>query len=139
MPLLRIRDNPDVVSVLINPDRKDLEETRFLVRSLGLESRCSLESELIEGIDLPPSSFDLITSVSVIEHIPDDSRALEQTWRLLARGGKLFLTLPCARRESEQFISENPFGLLPTDPNGYVFWQRFYDKEALQSSAFMVV
>ncbi len=54
----------------------------------------------IKNIDLlnipyPGSSFDYITSISVIEHIEKTEIALEQMYRCLKPGGKLLITTDC--------------------------------------------
>jgi SAM-dependent methyltransferase len=41
-------------------------------------------------------AFDLITSISVIEHIPDVERALAEMYRCLKPGGRLMVTTDCA-------------------------------------------
>lgn len=54
----------------------------------------------IKNIDLlnipyPSSRFDYITSISVIEHIIETEKALEQMYRCLKPGGKLLITTDC--------------------------------------------
>jgi SAM-dependent methyltransferase len=41
-------------------------------------------------------TYDLITSISVIEHIPDVERALAEMYRCLKPGGRLLVTTDCA-------------------------------------------
>jgi SAM-dependent methyltransferase len=43
-------------------------------------------------IPFPAASFDLMTSVSVVEHIPAIERALAEMFRVLKPGGRLLLT-----------------------------------------------
>ncbi|MBN1484052.1 MAG: class I SAM-dependent methyltransferase [Chloroflexia bacterium] len=45
---------------------------------------------------LRPASFETIFSFDVIEHIPDDRRFLQALVELLAPGGTLWLSTPCA-------------------------------------------
>jgi SAM-dependent methyltransferase len=40
------------------------------------------------------SSFDLIIACDVLEHVPDDSAALREIWRLLSKEGCAILTVP---------------------------------------------
>ena len=54
----------------------------------------------IKNIDLlnipyPHSTFDYITSISVIEHIENTGKALAQMYRCLKPGGKLLITTDC--------------------------------------------
>ena len=49
-------------------------------------------------LDLPfaAASFDLVTSFDVLYHraVPDEARALSETWRVLKPGGRLLIRLP---------------------------------------------
>ena len=44
----------------------------------------------------PDASFDCVVSLSVIEHVPDVERGLEEMYRVLAPGGRLLITTDCA-------------------------------------------
>jgi SAM-dependent methyltransferase len=123
---------------LINPDKADLAETETLVRAAGLASRCRLHGCLIEAAPFTPASFDTISSISVVEHIPDDRAALQKIWALLKPGGRFILTVPCAARTSEQYIDRDEYGLHGGDKGGHVFWQRFYDPALLEAHIFSV-
>ena len=59
-------------------------------------------------------------------------------WTLLSPGGKLILTLPCMSQPLEQFISHNPYGVLNPGDDGYTFWQRYYDRNRLESQIYSV-
>jgi len=135
-PLVFLIRHPKVIGTLINPDVKDLEITKTLGHDLGLASRCSFHSDLIENIAFLPTSFDLITCISVLEHIPDDVPALLKIWSLLKPRGHFILTVPCKSQQEEQYISYNEYGILSPGPNGYTFWQRYYDSSSLLTSIF---
>jgi SAM-dependent methyltransferase len=138
LPLALVLRRPTLRACLLNPDESDLAVTRALAAALRLEDRCTAEPRLIEETQLQASTFDLITSVSVIEHIPDDQRALRHIWRLLQTGGRLLVTVPCAARATDQYTDRNPFGLLRPDEAGYVFWQRYYDEGLLHERIFPI-
>jgi SAM-dependent methyltransferase len=93
---------------------------------------------MIEKAPFEPKSFDTITSISVLEHIPEDRAALEKMWNLLRPGGKLLLSVPCAAEAFEEHIDFDEYGLLEKDDEGFVFGQRFYDEQLLQESVFGV-
>lgn len=132
IPLLLVKDRPGVRAHLANPDPKDLAETARMAEALGVAARVTLTADTVGDLRLEPGSFDLVTCVSVLEHIPDDRQAVATLWSLVKPGGRLILTVPCMARPVEQFISENEYGVLAPDADGYTFWQRFYDPERLQ-------
>jgi len=123
---------------LINPDAKDLAETTSLVKASGLEDRCHLHKVLIEEAPFEPESFDVITSISVVEHIPQDMQAIQKMWDLLKPKGRLLLSVPCAAQALEQYINVNSYDLLAPDERGYVFLQHVYDETLLQRRIFSV-
>lgn len=123
---------------LINPDTADLAETEALLRAGGLRERCHLHDCRIADAPFAPASFGIVTCISVLEHIPEDQRAMEKIWELLRPGGRLLLTVPCAAQTSEQYIDRDEYGLLGADTNGYAFWQRFYDAALLEERIFRV-
>jgi SAM-dependent methyltransferase len=131
-PLLVLRAQPRCRSVMLNPLAEDLAETRALACAVGLHERCRFEASLIEDANLAPESFDLITSVSVIEHIPEDTRAIASMWRLLAPRGRLLVTVPCARYACDEYTNLDEYGLFGKNEHGYVYWQRYYDVAALE-------
>jgi SAM-dependent methyltransferase len=55
----------------------------------------ALRSLDLTRLDCADASFDLIISLSVIEHIPAIERALAEMYRVLAPGGKLLITTDC--------------------------------------------
>jgi SAM-dependent methyltransferase len=133
LPLLLLMRNKAAVANMINPDIQDMEETKRLADALGIADRCTFKSCTIEEAKYAAESFDLITCISVLEHIPADKNAVAVMWSLLRPGGRLILTLPCKAQPLEQYISDNAYGVLSPGSDGYTFWQRFYDEERLQS------
>jgi len=133
MPLLLLKAASKATAMLLNPDRSDLQVTEKLSDELRLTSRCLFFNGVLDKAGLMPSSFDLITCISVLEHIPQDKATVEMMWSLLRPGGKLILTLPCMTKPLEQYISSNPWGVLKPEENGYIFWQRYYDRERMES------
>lgn len=52
------------------------------------------EARLPDLSRFKPASYDLIALLDVLEHVPDDTAAIEAIARLLKPGGKLLLTVP---------------------------------------------
>ncbi len=50
-----------------------------------------------EALDLPTESFDLVSLLHVLEHVPDPAATLATCFRLLRPGGALLLALPNAQ------------------------------------------
>lgn len=138
VPLLLMMQNKYVIADLMNPDKRDLEEVEQLANALGLEDRCAFTNKTIEVANYTPKTFDLITCISVLEHIPADREALNIMWSLLCPGGRLILTLPCMAQPLEQYISHDYYGVLSPESDGYTFWQRYYDNERLESVIFNI-
>ena len=137
-PLLLIRDRRALSADLMNPDREDLATTESLLRATGARGRCRLHGSTIAEASFRVEAFDVITSISVLEHIPEDAGAVRTMWDLLKPGGRLLLTVPCAARASEQYIDYNQYRVLSPDALGYVFWQRFYDPSTLEERIYRV-
>lgn len=138
LPLLLLWKQRVSVAELINPDPHDLETTRNLAEANRLVNRCRFHNCVIDAVPFAADSFDLITSISVIEHIAKDRQAIEKMWALLKPGGRLLVTVPCAAQTSEQFIDHDEYGVEKPDQRGFVFFQRFYDRTLLQERIFSV-
>lgn len=137
-PTIVMDRKPQAMAHLINPDVNDLRISKMLIQSVGMQDRCQLHDCIIANAPFPEESFDLITSISVIEHIPDDRGALQKMWSLLKPGGRLLITVPCAASASEQYIDRYEYGILPPDENNSFFWQRFYDSRSLSERLFTI-
>jgi SAM-dependent methyltransferase len=138
VPLLLLMLNRVAIADMMNPDKQDMEEVERLANALGLGDRCTFSNTTIEVANYAAKTFDLITCISVLEHIPADREALDKMWSLLRPGGRLILTLPCMVQPLEQYISRNYYDVLSPDSDGYTFWQRYYDEERLQSVIFTI-
>lgn len=122
----------------INPDKNDLNDTKNILETLKITEKIHLNSYDVSQLPFPDQSFDVITSISVIEHIPDkgDSIAMQEMWRVLKTGGKLIITVPCQAIYEEEYRGNNIYGLDNQEKNGNYFFQRFYDKNTLKSRLF---
>jgi SAM-dependent methyltransferase len=138
VPLLLLMRNKAAAADMINPDGRDLQDTERLAEAMGLTGRCKFTKSTIETVEFAPGTFDLITCISVLEHIPSDREAVDMMWSLLRPGGRLVLTLPCMAQPLEQYISCNEYGVLSPESDGYTFWQRYYDEERLREIIFKI-
>jgi SAM-dependent methyltransferase len=138
-PLALMTERRKAIAELINPNEEDLSATTALVQVCGLADRCTLSHCLIEEAPFRPGTFDLITSISVVEHIPADKNAVQQMWGLLKPGGRLVLSVPCAAAAEEQYIDVDQFCLQQPDKDGFFFLQYVYDDALLQERFYSVV
>ena len=140
LPVLLLEKMPETIAVLVNPDGNDLKITHDLIGTLGFENRCTFIKAVAEDLDFPNEAFETITSISVIEHIPDngDLQAVAKLWKMLKQGGRLYLTVPCASEATEEYIDFNEYGLLVPNEDNYIFGQRFYDQDLLNERIFAV-
>jgi SAM-dependent methyltransferase len=138
LPLLFVANRPRVEAVFLNPDSKDLPATVKMARELRVAERCQFVDKVIAETAFEDGTFDLITCLSVVEHIPSDTAAVQKMWELLKPGGRLVLTVPCAQSASAEFVDRDEYGVLGTAADGFVFWQRFYDENLLRTRIFSV-
>lgn len=86
----------DVLHVAPDPgiDRRmaSLPNLRYVSGDL-LEGRGALRIDLLD-LDLPDASIDLLIAFHVLEHVPDDARALAEIARVLRPGGSTLLQVP---------------------------------------------
>lgn len=138
LPIFALLRHPDLKADLINPDKKDLPITQALAQTLALTNRCQFHSTLISDVPFTPASFDVVSCVSVLEHIPNDSEAVAKMWSLVKPGGKLLISVPCASEASEEFINVNEYELIESDHDGFVFWQRYYDEALINQHIYSI-
>lgn len=58
------------------------------------EVRRGVPCQDVQALLLPDSSFDLVTSTEVFEHVPDDRRGFGEIHRVLRPGGRFIFTVP---------------------------------------------
>ena len=125
-------------AVIANPDGADLAATRALFANAGIAQRCEFHQALVSDLAAMGRSFDTISCISVLEHIPpaQTRQALADMWRMLKPGGRLLLSVPCAVVAFDEYINFNEYGLLDADEQGFVFGQRFFDDALMRSQIY---
>ena len=71
-----------------------LEDFRREIVDRGLEDRVEAVATLGGDIPLPDGTADIVTSFTVLEHVPDERAALAEMRRVLRPGGKLIISVP---------------------------------------------
>lgn len=138
-PLALAHRHPDTAGELINPDPSDLRITASLLKAAGVDRRCHVSNVLIENAPFAAQSFDLVTSLSVVEHIPDAQAAVRRMWQMLRPGGRLVLSVPCMAQAEQQYIDVDHFGLQTPGADGFYLLQYVYDEALLGERFFSVL
>jgi SAM-dependent methyltransferase len=134
-PLRVARDNPGSEVFALNPDKGDLEYTAKLAAVLRLGNLVTLPIVVEE---LPDSSelFDVVTSISVVEHIAGDtgdSDAIASLYSRVRPGGRLLLTVPVDREFRLEYRSAAPYEAPTDEKDGMYFFSRIYDESTIRS------
>lgn len=124
---------PDSIRI-INPDRRDADETRALALALGLES-VEVLAEPVAALRGTHEAYDTIWSISVLEHIANDGdvEAVRILWAALRPGGRLVITVPVDRTAWDEYRDRDVYGLGLDETGGRYFFQRWHDEAALQA------
>ncbi|MCW2743545.1 MAG: putative methyltransferase [Mycobacterium sp.] len=92
------RRGADVTAVDMNADELDQVEGLFGAMKLAGEAPADATAETVNGdaTNLPfdDASFDRVIAAEVMEHIPDDAKALGELTRVLKPGGLVAVTVP---------------------------------------------
>lgn len=120
---------------MVNPDSSDLEESRRIARFV--KNRENLEfSADVDGTCLPfaDNSFDMATSISVIEHLPDDgdSAMMGELARVVRPSGRIIISFPVKPVFDNEYRRIDHYNLRrDAGEDGMFFFQRFYDVQSI--------
>ena len=117
-----------------NPDLRDLNNVISL--SKKIKFKANYTADKIDALNLPFANnyFDVVLSISVIEHINDegDSLAMKEIWRVLKPGGKLILTFPVNKVYATEYRDKDEYNLNVEKKSGKYFFQRIYDEQKIE-------
>lgn len=130
------RHFPDDVVRMMNPDARDLKQTRQLAEVLRWQ-RLEFFQKGVESLEAIGETFDAVWSISVIEHIAgangDDRDAVRRMWRVVRPGGRLILTVPTDLQTWDEYRSDDPYGTQQkSELRSDFFFQRFYDESSIR-------
>ncbi len=100
-----------------------LADGRFTIR----------HEDFVTTAALPDGTFDLITALSVLEHIDGagDAATVRKIFRLLKPGGRFLMSSPYNHQHPQDFFVPHAVYGTPPDARG-AFFQRHYSAETLQ-------
>ena len=85
---------PDAMIHGIEPEKQALEVGLSMVRERGMEEKIQLVEGVGEQMPYPDNSFDLIICHTVIEHVQDVEKVINEVARVLKPGGMLHIEAP---------------------------------------------
>ena len=124
---------------IINPDLRDVQQTQCIIETRHVTNGAT-QPVGIESLPVRKGGYDVIWSISVIEHIQnghhDDTWAVQQMFSALRSGGHLILTVPVDRTFRIEYRQNDCYGtqqpqVLP-DGTTQTFFQRWYDADAIE-------
>ena len=75
-------------------DVKGVDRSDEAIHFCNLRGENNVRKSEIETLPFADGSFDLVTALDVLEHIPDDARALREIVRVCMPGGRVLITVP---------------------------------------------
>jgi SAM-dependent methyltransferase len=82
----------EVDAIDVEPDR--LADVVQGIQADDLSARIHVERMSAERLSFPDATFDAVTAIEVLEHVPDLEACLAEVHRVLKPGGRLLLTGP---------------------------------------------
>jgi SAM-dependent methyltransferase len=136
-PAYILHSNQRLRLSVINPDRRDIADSREFFSRCGLLEQERVHFHCTSGSDIPYPDcvFDAVTSISVLEHVlnGDETQVLLSLWRCVRPGGYLILTLPVCSQFREEYKTKDEYSLgIPPNEDGLYFYQRVYDQESIE-------
>ena len=83
------REGADVVALDLAPELIDIAQLHLLESGLKIDYRLQSVEALAEEV---PATFDAITCMEMLEHVPDPASVLRACASMLKPGGKLFMS-----------------------------------------------
>lgn len=134
LPLTLASNLPDSEIVSTDILEREVDWTRNKADELKL-SNVTTERADARCLLYPGESFDLVTSISVFEHIAPardgDLPAIAEVFRVLKPGGTAIITVPFSREAFDEYQSGGVYERSAGSEKQ--FFQRFYDEPMLKS------
>lgn len=78
----------------IDMSEDSVRRTDELLRQFAPNAKSVIKEGSAEHIDFPDRYFDTVVAAEVLEHVEDDSLAVQEFYRVLKRGGACVITVP---------------------------------------------
>jgi 2-polyprenyl-3-methyl-5-hydroxy-6-metoxy-1,4-benzoquinol methylase len=75
-------------------DSMGVETSEFAAAYAAQNSECPVYAGTLQKVGFPSESFDVVTMMDVIEHVPDPTGLIREIYRVLRPGGVVFIITP---------------------------------------------
>jgi 2-polyprenyl-3-methyl-5-hydroxy-6-metoxy-1,4-benzoquinol methylase len=75
-------------------DPVGVETSEFAAKYAAERTGCPVHAGTLQNIAFPSKSFDVVTLMDVIEHVPEPSDLMQEIYRILRPGGIVFVVTP---------------------------------------------
>lgn len=89
--------------VTFDHDQVPLDSSELQARRLGISNVLCRRGDLA-SIYYPDGHFDKVFCVSVVEHIPEAEKCVDELWRVLKPGGRLLLTIDVIEKPRSSYL-----------------------------------
>ncbi|EGV17451.1 Methyltransferase type 11 [Thiocapsa marina 5811] len=79
----------------------------------------------LQALPFPDAGYDFVYASHVLEHVPDDGRALAEIRRILAPGGMAILPVPIVADRTVEYPAPNPYESDHVRAPGYDYFERY--------------
>ena len=135
-PAFLVENDSIINAQMLNPDVNDIQQTQKIFENLRLCKDVKLVNKLIQDATFSDSFFDLVTSISVLEHIPLEyiDGILDSIVQLVKPCGHVLISIPIAKESFDEYIDYNEYGLQEESSDGFYFGQRFHDESLIRKT-----
>jgi len=126
--------NLNIDYTYLNPDTNDLNLVKKYSKKLLNKRNFKTESGDATRLNYSNESFDVVISISVIEHIDNngDMTAIKEMMRVLKKDGILILTFPVSKSFEIEYADNDAYGLKVSKTGNKFFFQRLYDESSIK-------
>jgi SAM-dependent methyltransferase len=79
----------------------------------------------LQALPFADSTYDIVYASHVLEHVPDDGRALAEIHRILAPGGIAILPVPIVTERTIEYLAPNPYESGHVRAPGHDYFERY--------------
>lgn len=94
-------------------DPVGVETSEFAARYAAEHTSCVVHAGTLQQAGFPSESFDVVTLMDVVEHVPDPKELVDEIYRVLRPGGILFIVTPNFGSFSVSLYGLEAYGVWP--------------------------